>query len=169
MRDIITQNKLKTEKALMQAFVGQVVNSVRYMTASETTACYWSNSAPVITFTNGSYILPTTDDEGNNAGGFITSLPHQETANAMPLRLLKTKDCLDVTLNLKRALQGKKVHSVRYIMPSQAVHLGWSRVSVIITFEGGEYLLASSSDMSNAGGLHTSEDGIDAVGAYPIV
>jgi hypothetical protein len=33
----------------------------------------WYNRAPVIVFTDGSWIIASTDDEGNDAGALFTS------------------------------------------------------------------------------------------------
>ena len=169
MRDIITQNKLKTEKALREAFVGKVVNHVRYMTEAEANALYWSKVAPVVCFEGGAYILPTTDDEGNNAGAFLTSLTEQEVASPFHAHRSKSKACINTARNINKALSGQKVKSVRYVMPSQAVHLGWGSVSVMMTFESGDYLITAAGNLDKAGGLFTSEEKIESIGVYPII
>lgn len=52
---------------------GKTVSRVRYMTDREMNAMGWYNRAVVIEFTDGHWILPSQDDEGNNAGALFTS------------------------------------------------------------------------------------------------
>lgn len=52
---------------------GKTVKRVRYMTTEEVADMGWNSAAPVIEFTDGSWILASRDDEGNGAGALFTS------------------------------------------------------------------------------------------------
>jgi len=61
------------EKDTRKFLVGKKIQQVRYMTDSEQEHFGWYNKGIVIFFTDGSHILPSADDEGNNAGALFTS------------------------------------------------------------------------------------------------
>jgi len=48
--------------------VGKKIESVRYMTQDEADAFMWDKRPLVIRFTDGSFIIPQMDDEGNDGG-----------------------------------------------------------------------------------------------------
>ena len=48
--------------------VGKTIASVRYMTKAEAKAMYWESRPLAIFFTDGSFIFPSMDDEGNDGG-----------------------------------------------------------------------------------------------------
>jgi len=52
---------------------GKTIKEVRYMTEQETQKSYWYKRPVVIIFTDGSYIIPMADDEGNDGGAMSTS------------------------------------------------------------------------------------------------
>ena len=54
-------------------FKGKVVDRIEYLTDKEEEEMMWYNVAPVIVFTDGSWIIASTDDECNDAGALITS------------------------------------------------------------------------------------------------
>jgi hypothetical protein len=54
--------------------VGKTIKFVRYQYACEKKDMGWSKKSLVIFFTDGSYIFSSSDDEGNNAGAFFTSI-----------------------------------------------------------------------------------------------
>jgi len=54
-------------------FKGKTVDKIRYTTEEELDDLDWYNRTPVIFFTDGSWILASCDDEGNNGGAFFTS------------------------------------------------------------------------------------------------
>ena len=54
-------------------FKGKVVDKIEYLTDEEVDNMMWYNRAPVIVFTDGSWIIASTDDEGNDAGALFTS------------------------------------------------------------------------------------------------
>jgi len=47
---------------------GKTIASVRYMTEQECNGLMWHKRPLIIRFTDGSYILPQMDDEGNDGG-----------------------------------------------------------------------------------------------------
>ena len=61
---------------------GKTVKRVRYMTAEEVEDMGWRAAAPVIEFTDGSWILASRDDEGNDAGALFTS---DKTLDTIPV------------------------------------------------------------------------------------
>ena len=65
--------RIKWGKDASKKLVGKTIKEVRYLNTKEMEGMYWDNSAPVIFFTDGSYIFPSRDDEGNGAGALFTS------------------------------------------------------------------------------------------------
>jgi hypothetical protein len=59
--------------------VGKTIKKVGYLTEKEKESMYWHTTSLVIEFTDGSYIFPMTDDEGNGAGALATSFEGLET------------------------------------------------------------------------------------------
>jgi len=53
--------------------VGKTIKSVRYMTHEEMEDFMWYKKPVIIKFTDGSYIIPQKDDEGNDGGALFTS------------------------------------------------------------------------------------------------
>ena len=58
-----------------KAFKGKVVKTIRRLTDKEMEQFGWDNynGAPVLIFEDGSWIVPSSDYEGNNSGAFFTS------------------------------------------------------------------------------------------------
>jgi hypothetical protein len=52
---------------------GKTIHTVRYLTDDETRDLEWTNSPLAIFFTDGSFIFPSSDDEGNAPGALFTS------------------------------------------------------------------------------------------------
>jgi len=53
--------------------IGKTIKSVRYMTNEEMEDFMWYRKPVIIDFTDGSYMIPQSDDEGNNGGALYTS------------------------------------------------------------------------------------------------
>jgi hypothetical protein len=53
--------------------VGKTIKSVRYMNNEEMEDFMWYRKPVIIDFTDGSWIIPQSDDEGNNGGALYTS------------------------------------------------------------------------------------------------
>jgi hypothetical protein len=51
--------------------VGKTIASVRYMTKTEAKNMYWESRPLAIFFTDGSFIFPSMDDEGNDGGALF--------------------------------------------------------------------------------------------------
>ena len=53
-------------------FKGKIVSHIEYTSEAEAKEMDWQRT-PVIVFTDGSWILASGDDEGNQGGAFFTS------------------------------------------------------------------------------------------------
>jgi hypothetical protein len=65
--------KRKWEDRCSAVLVGKTIKSVRYQYTCEVKDMGWSKKSLMIIFTDGSYLFPSSDDEGNNAGALFTS------------------------------------------------------------------------------------------------
>ena len=63
----------KWNKKVADFLVGKTIKSVRYMTNEEMEDFMWYKKAIIIDFTDGHWIIPQSDDEGNNGGALYTS------------------------------------------------------------------------------------------------
>ncbi len=63
----------KWNKINEKQLVGKTIKSVRYMSNEEAQETMWYNRPVVIEFTDGSYIIPQSDDEGNDGGAIYCS------------------------------------------------------------------------------------------------
>ncbi len=54
-----------------KALVGKTVANVRYMTEMEANKTGFNRRALIIEFDDGTYIFPSQDDEGNDAGAIF--------------------------------------------------------------------------------------------------
>lgn len=62
--------------------VGKTIRRVRYLNDRETEEMGWVKNALVIEFTDGHWVVPMSDDEGNEAGALWTS--SQSEMNVIP-------------------------------------------------------------------------------------
>ena len=62
--------------------VGKTIRRVRYLDDREREDIAWAKSTIVIEFTDGHWIVPMTDDEGNDGGAMWTS--SQSELNVIP-------------------------------------------------------------------------------------
>jgi hypothetical protein len=69
----------KWEKDIRPVLKGKTIANVRYMTEKEMEGLGWYSKALVIIFTDGTYMFPSADDEGNNAGALFTNIKGLET------------------------------------------------------------------------------------------
>ena len=60
-------------KKVSDFLIGKTIKSVRYMTNEEMEDFMWYRKPVIIDFTDGSWIIPQSDDEGNNGGALYTS------------------------------------------------------------------------------------------------
>jgi len=63
----------KFSKKATKAFKGKTVEKIDYLTDEEAENMGWFRKAPVVTFTDGSYLIASSDPEGNDAGTLFTS------------------------------------------------------------------------------------------------
>lgn len=62
--------------------VGKTIRRVRYLNDQEREDIGWDKSGLVIEFTDGHWLIPMRDDEGNDAGSLWTS--SQSKLNVIP-------------------------------------------------------------------------------------
>lgn len=76
-----TTNQMKNEwgERASKHLKGKVIAEVRYLTKEEVDGIGWYKSTLAIFFTDGSYIFPSQDDEGNDAGALFTSFDDLDT------------------------------------------------------------------------------------------
>lgn len=69
-----TKNNIKTwsDKA-EKLLVGRNIVGVRYLNDEEMQSLGWTYRAPVLILDDGALILPSSDDEGNEAGALFTT------------------------------------------------------------------------------------------------
>ena len=70
---MLTKKKIEWGRKATDKFKGKVVERIEYMTDSKVESFLWGAAAPIIIFTDGSWLLPSSDDEGNGAGSLFTS------------------------------------------------------------------------------------------------
>ena len=70
------RSKLKQEwnKDISKHLVGKTIKEVRYLTEQEEKDMAWYSSSAVIIFTDGTHLIPSADDEGNDAGALFTNI-----------------------------------------------------------------------------------------------
>tara|TARA_R110001632_G_scaffold35627_4_gene89816 strand:- start:301 stop:531 length:231 start_codon:yes stop_codon:yes gene_type:complete len=59
-------------KEATKIFKGKIVSHIEYTSKAESEEMDWQRT-PVIVFTDGTWILASGDDEGNQGGAFFTS------------------------------------------------------------------------------------------------
>jgi hypothetical protein len=64
----------KWEKDIRPVLKGKTIANVRYMTEKEMEGLGWYSKALVIIFTDGTYMFPSADEEGNDAGVLFTNI-----------------------------------------------------------------------------------------------
>lgn len=65
--------------------VGKTVAKVEWQSKEDMEASDWYSRPPVITFTDGSWIMPMADDEGNNGGALHMSLKDDYEHDILPV------------------------------------------------------------------------------------
>ena len=66
-------NEEKWIEAIRKSIVGKKVAGITYMTEAQAEENLWYSRPVVIIFDDGSYIIPLSDDEGNNGGALASS------------------------------------------------------------------------------------------------
>lgn len=65
--------------------VGKTVAKVTWQSLEDCEASGWYSRPPIITFTDGSWIMPMADDEGNNGGALHMSLTGDKEHDILPV------------------------------------------------------------------------------------
>ncbi len=60
-------------KIARDMLVGKTIKSVRYMDKEEADEMSWGDRSLIITLSDGTELIPSADDEGNNAGVLYTN------------------------------------------------------------------------------------------------
>lgn len=68
-----TERLQKWNNKVSDFLVGKTIESVRYLTDQEMNDFMWYKKPVIIKFTDGSFIIPQRDDEGNDGGALFTS------------------------------------------------------------------------------------------------
>ena len=63
----------------IQVFVGKTITSIRYMTIEEADEAGWYRRPVIINFSDGTEIVVSADDEGNEGGSLFTNIKGLET------------------------------------------------------------------------------------------
>lgn len=53
--------------------IGKTITGCRYLTEKEREGLGWSKRSLILILSDGTYLWPSADDEGNNAGSFFTT------------------------------------------------------------------------------------------------
>lgn len=61
-------------KEINKHLKGKTIKSVRYLTDEEMEGFMWYKRPVAIFFTDGHYMIPSADDEGNDGGAIFTSI-----------------------------------------------------------------------------------------------
>lgn len=65
---------------------GRTIQTVRYMTNEEARSWGWSRRAVILILDNGTAIIPSADEEGNDAGVLFTTLNDTPVMPRLPLK-----------------------------------------------------------------------------------
>ena len=68
-----TERLQRWNNKISDFLVGKTIESVRYLTDQEMNDFMWYKKPVIIKFTDGSFIIPQRDDEGNDGGALFTS------------------------------------------------------------------------------------------------
>ncbi len=71
------------EKKISSKLVGKTIAKIDYLSPKEGEEMMWYKLPLAITFTDGSWIFPMADDEGNDGGSLATSIEGLETIPVM--------------------------------------------------------------------------------------
>ena len=83
----IIQNPEKHwNEAAANVLVGRTIVEARYMTAAEAERFGWRTRPVIFLLDDGTFVFPSSDDEGNGAGALFTNNPTAETLPVLSLR-----------------------------------------------------------------------------------
>ena len=67
-----------------EVLTGKTIKAVRYMTRDEADKWGWSKCPVCIFFTDGTWMLPQADDEGNDGGALLIEPLDETKENILP-------------------------------------------------------------------------------------
>ena len=76
-------NNLSWEKRITKCLVGRKIIQTRYLTIKESEHCGFHHQPLVIILDNGEWLMPMSDDEGNDGGAMSTSYDELSTIPVM--------------------------------------------------------------------------------------
>jgi hypothetical protein len=79
----LTETVKKWEKEIAPHLVGKTIEKIEYLTKDNADDMDWHRLPLAIVFTDGSWIFPMMDAEGNNGGVLATSMKGMELIPAM--------------------------------------------------------------------------------------
>ncbi len=81
----MSDNKLtKTwEGKISEKLVGRTIVKVEYLTQEETDKNYWYKRPIALVLDDGNWLIPMSDDEGNDGGSIATSFKELDTIPVM--------------------------------------------------------------------------------------
>lgn len=72
MSEFETKNLIvKWQNSTRKLLVGKTIKHIRYVNDEEMKALMWHSRPIVIVFTDGSLLIPQSDDEGNDGGAML--------------------------------------------------------------------------------------------------
>lgn len=77
--------KVKWQNSTRKLLVGKTIRHVRYMTDDEMENFAWYKTPVVITFTDGSMLVPQSDDEGNDGGALFYYSKKDDKSEVIPV------------------------------------------------------------------------------------
>lgn len=83
----MTDNEKRWTDEIREALAGRMIRKVRYMTVKEAEDWGWYKRPIIIELDNGTQLIPSMDDEGNDGGAIFTNL---KNLNVIPVFGLKS-------------------------------------------------------------------------------
>ena len=77
--------KVKWQNFARNLLVGKTIKHVRYMNDDEMEDFAWHYAPVVITFTDGTMLVPQSDDEGNDGGALFYYNKKEKTQEVIPV------------------------------------------------------------------------------------
>jgi hypothetical protein len=68
------ESQVKLWENKCKVLIGKKIKEVRYMTVGEVKKFMWNCRSVVIIFEDGTYLIPSCDDEGNDGGSIFTNI-----------------------------------------------------------------------------------------------
>ncbi len=72
-------------KKAEERLLGRQIVALRWISTKEAEAMDWDSRPIVLELDNGTFLIPQSDDEGNNGGALWIHQDHQDEWNVMPV------------------------------------------------------------------------------------